>query len=93
MFNLASFGLGFIAGFGTGFVSREIVSASKNALKPLAKEFMRTGMQAVEKSREAFAHVGEAIEDLVAEVRTESQEVKEAKTGPSKKKKTVAAKA
>jgi len=98
MFNLTSFGLGFVAGFGTGFVSREIVNASKDALKPLAKEVMRSGMQIIEKSRETFAHVGEALEDLFAEVRSESQEAeksreKDLKTRRIKQKTSVAAEA
>lgn len=98
-FNIPSFGLGFIAGFGAGFVSREIASAAKEGLKPLTKEVMRTGMQVVEKGKEAAAHVGEAIEDLLAEVRQEAKAgnekvaTKQPKAAKTKKKAPVAKKA
>lgn len=86
MFNIPSFGFGFVIGFGAGFVSREITSATKATIKPVAKEVIRSGMQALDKSREAFAHIGEAIEDLVAEVRSEKARTETPTTSKVQKK-------
>lgn len=94
MLNLPSFGIGFVVGFGTGFVSREIAGAAKRGLKPVAKEMVRSGIQVVDKSREAFAHVGEAFEDLVAEIRSEGKSTAtETKPAKTTKKKPAPAKA
>lgn len=93
MFHFSSFGLGFIAGFGTGFLSREIVELAKEKLKPVAKEAMRVSLDAIEKGKEFVAHAGEAIEDLLAEIKSESKaavQEKDAKTAKSRKKTSAA---
>lgn len=77
MFNLPSFGIGFVVGFGTGFVSREIANASRDTLKPLAKEVVKTSMNAVDKGKEAVAHFSELVEDLIAEIRSDDKAAKQ----------------
>lgn len=71
-FNFQSFGLGFVSGFATGLVARELTSVTTSALKPVARAFVKTGVLAYERLKESVAHVGEAIEDIVAEVQVET---------------------
>lgn len=77
MFNVASFTVGFAAGFGTGFISREIASTGTTVLRPMVKGTMKTAAAIYQKGRSALATIGESFDDLVAEVRTELNMQKE----------------
>lgn len=69
LFNIPSFGVGFLAGFVSGFSTRELVAAAR----PFARGVVKMSIQAMDKSREVAAHIGEGFDDLVAEVRSEME--------------------
>lgn len=83
LFNLQSFGLGFVSGFVTGVVARELSSVASSTLKPVIRAVVKTTVLSYERFKESMAHMGEAIEDIVAEVRSESLETVES-TGVKK---------
>ena len=70
-FNGPSFGIGFAAGFGTGFFAREMTKTVGVGFKPISKAVVKTSIQLLEKLRETLALAGETFEDLVAEARSE----------------------
>lgn len=72
MFSLQSFGVGFITGFATGLITRELTAVSATALKPLARGIVKSGYMAAHKVRESLALVGEAIDDIAAEVKSDA---------------------
>lgn len=72
MFNVQSFGVGFITGFATGLVTRELTAVTGTALKPLARGVVKSGYMAAQKVRESLALVSEAIDDIAAEVKSET---------------------
>jgi uncharacterized membrane protein len=85
--NLPSFGFGFVAGFGAGFFTREIVKAGRKSFEPVFKAAVKNTMVAIERGRESVAHLGETFEDLVAEARTElGMQSPLAATGPGSEK-------
>jgi|GEM_PF-3115912 len=90
MFNFSRFSAGFVIGFGTGFVSRDLMSSGPSIVKPVIKGFMKAGVNLLEKSRESIAGFAETIEDLLAEVRSE-QVTKETPKAASKKASTAPA--
>jgi len=51
-----------------------IAPALKRSGRPLAKSLIKGGIVLYEKGREAVSGAGEAMEDLIAEVRTENAE-------------------
>ena len=69
MFGGPSFFGGFLVGFGTGFVSREITRIGLAVAKPLTKSFVKAAVSSLEKGKESIAYFGESFEDLVAEVK------------------------
>lgn len=69
--NVPSFAAGFVAGFGTGFISREVARVGVAGLRPVTKSVIKSGMLAVERCREALSIAGETFEDLVAEARAD----------------------
>lgn len=71
LMSIPSFSMGFIAGFGTGFLSRELVSTGAAVLRPVTKIAVKSSMIVFEKSRETLAHFSETLEDLVAEAKSE----------------------
>jgi hypothetical protein len=73
MFKNSRFSTGFVIGFGAGFVSRDLMASSGSVFRPLVKGFLKTGVALAEKGRESLAHVLETVEDLLAEVRSESK--------------------
>jgi hypothetical protein len=70
-FNGPSFGLGFAAGFGSGYFAREMTKTLGIGFKPISKAVVKTSIQLLEKLRETLALAGETFEDLVAEARSE----------------------
>lgn len=71
MIGIPNFGLGFAAGFGVGFVTRDLASASESMVRPFVKFLVKSSMRAMEKTKETMAHFSESFDDLVAEARTE----------------------
>lgn len=70
-FNGPSFGIGFAAGFGTGYFAREMTKTIGVGFKPISKAVVKTGIQLLEKFRETLSLAGETFEDLIAEARSE----------------------
>jgi hypothetical protein len=66
--------VGIAVGLGVAALIKEVAPAFKGAGRPLAKAAIKSGIIALDKSREAAAHVRETYEDLVAEVRSEMEE-------------------
>ena len=91
LFNFQSFGLGFISGFATGVIARELGTVSGSALKPIAKALIKTGVIAMQKARESLAHMGEAMEDIIAEVTAETTATINTSAGVPKSKKVMGA--
>jgi hypothetical protein len=92
------FVLGFAVGFGTGVTVRGHEAGIKNTLRPMAKWAMKSSLTMAEKSKEAMARFGEAVQDLSAEVRNElktrrekpeTRVGKKMKTGAIKRKRKV----
>lgn len=77
MFSISSFTAGFVAGFGTGFISRELASTGATVFRPMVKGTMKTAVALFQKGRGALATIGESFEDLVAEVRSELNQQRE----------------
>lgn len=76
---LASFGVGFVAGFGTGFLSREVFPFAREILNPISRVTMKATVKVLEKSREGLSRMGEAVEDIFAEVKQELKKEKQRK--------------
>lgn len=72
MLKASKFSTGFLVGFGAGFVSRDLIANGSSYFKPSIKGVMRVGMKLVEKGRESIASFTETLEDLMAEVRSET---------------------
>ena len=68
---MRGFSLGFMVGFGTGFMAREIFPVMKELGTPIARITSKSGVKVFEYTREAIARIGENLEDIVAEVRAE----------------------
>ncbi len=78
MFSIPSFSAGFAVGFGTGFISRELVTTGTTIFRPVVKGTMKTAVALFQKGRGAVATLGESFEDLVAEVRSELNQTRRA---------------
>jgi hypothetical protein len=63
-----SFFVGLAAGVTAGLV---LPKPGRPVLRPLTKGAMKSAMLALRKGQEGVAHIGEALDDLVAEVRSE----------------------
>ena len=66
-----SFVAGFVTGLGAGVTFREIVPTLGSVARPLVKSTIKSGYFAFEKSRETMAHMGESIQDILAEAKSE----------------------
>ena len=71
IFNGASFGFGFLAGFGAGVLAREIFATASSVVAPVSRRVARAGVHVAERGKEVVAGIGESFEDLVAEVEAE----------------------
>ena len=65
------FASGFALGLGAGLLGPKVLPVAADAARPLLKASVKAGLLAIERGREAAAHVKEAIEDGVAEARSE----------------------
>jgi hypothetical protein len=68
---MKKFIVGLCLGIGAGIAGRELAPAVKRIGKPFAKAAIKGGIQALEKGIEVASHMGETLEDMVAEVRSE----------------------
>lgn len=68
---------GIIAGIGAVLLAPVIIPVVAGIGKPIAKSIIKGGIVAYEKSRGAFAELGETWEDIVAEAKAEIAESKE----------------
>ncbi|OUL18109.1 MULTISPECIES: DUF5132 domain-containing protein [unclassified Nostoc] len=68
---------GIIAGIGAVLLAPVLLPVVAGIGKPLAKSLIKGGILAYEKSKGAFAELGETWEDMVAEARAEIAEDRE----------------
>jgi cell pole-organizing protein PopZ len=68
---MKKFVVGLCLGIGAGIAGRELAPAVKRIGKPFAKAAIKGGIQALEKGIEVASHMGETLEDMIAEVRSE----------------------
>jgi hypothetical protein len=68
-----NFVVGVTAALAATVIAPVLIPAIKRGSRPLAKSLIRGGILLYEKGREAVANAGEAMEDVVAEVRAETQ--------------------
>ncbi|MBW4646288.1 MAG: DUF5132 domain-containing protein [Goleter apudmare HA4340-LM2] len=68
---------GIIAGIGAVLLAPVLLPVVTGIGKPIAKSLIKGGIVAFEKSRGAFAELGETWEDIIAEARAELAESKE----------------
>ncbi|MBW4564681.1 MAG: DUF5132 domain-containing protein [Mojavia pulchra JT2-VF2] len=68
---------GIIAGIGAVLLAPVLLPVVAGIGKPLAKTLIKGGLVAFEKSKGAFAELGETWEDMVAEARAEIAEDRE----------------
>lgn len=68
---------GLIAGIGAVILAPVILPIVAGIGKPIAKSIIKGGIVAYEKSKGAFAELGETWEDIVAEAKAELAESKE----------------
>lgn len=67
---------GIIAGIGAVLLAPVVIPVVVGIGKPIAKSIIKGGLVAYEKSKGAFAELGETWEDIVAEARAEIAEEK-----------------
>ncbi|MBH8554432.1 DUF5132 domain-containing protein [Nostocaceae cyanobacterium CENA357] len=68
---------GIIAGIGAVLLAPVIIPVMAGIGKPIAKSLIKGGIVAYEKSKGAFAELGETWEDILAEAKAELAEDKE----------------
>ncbi|AUT04147.1 DUF5132 domain-containing protein [Nostoc sp. CENA543] len=68
---------GIIAGIGAVLLAPVLLPVIAGVGKPIAKSIIKGGIVAYEKSKGAFAELGETWEDIVAEAKAELAEAKE----------------
>ncbi len=68
---------GIIAGIGAVLLAPVVIPVVANVGKPFAKTLIKGGIVLYEKSKGAFAELGETWEDMVAEARAEIADSKQ----------------
>lgn len=68
---------GIIAGIGAVILAPVVIPVVAGVGKPIAKSLIKGGLVLYEKSKGAFAELGETWEDMVAEARAELAESKQ----------------
>lgn len=71
---------GIIAGIGAILLAPVLIPVVAGIGKPIAKSLVKGGIVAYEKSRGAFAEMGETWEDIIAEAKAEIAEDRETPT-------------
>lgn len=64
-------GKGMAIGLGAALLAPMAIAALSGVARPLARAVVKSGIVLYEKGREAMAEVGEVVDDLVAEARSE----------------------
>ncbi|MBW4506159.1 MAG: DUF5132 domain-containing protein [Scytonematopsis contorta HA4267-MV1] len=72
---------GIIAGIGAVLLAPVLIPVIAGVGKPVAKSVIKGGLFVFEKSKGAFAELGETFEDIVAEARAEMAEAKQLPAG------------
>ncbi len=62
---------GVVAGIGALLLAPVVIPVVAGMGKPAAKAMIKEGLRLYEKSKESFAEMGEMLEDLVAEAKSE----------------------
>src|SRR4051794_28664978 len=62
---------GFVTGFGTGYLAHDRMPELRSIAAPAVKLFLRSGIRAMERSREGMTQLAEVLQDLIAEVQHE----------------------
>ena len=62
---------GLAIGIGAAVLAPVVIPIIASVAKPLAKAAIKGGIQMLERGKEAFAEVGEVVEDMVAEAKSE----------------------
>lgn len=68
-----NFVIGLTAGLTATVLGPVLMPALRRGARPLAKSAIRGGMLLYQKGREAVAHSGEAVEDILAELHAEEE--------------------
>lgn len=71
---------GLVAGIGALILAPVVIPVVAGIGKPIAKSLIKSGIVVYEKSKGAFAELGETWEDIVAEARAEIAEAQETPT-------------
>ncbi len=72
---------GIIAGIGAVLLAPVLIPVIAGVGKPVAKSVIKGSLFVFEKSKGAFAELGETFEDIVAEARAEMAEAKQLPAG------------
>jgi hypothetical protein len=70
-----------LLGLGAAIVVPAVVPVVATAMKPLFKGAIKVGVSLYDKGNEAIAEIGEVLEDLVAEAKSEMAEEQKATAG------------
>jgi hypothetical protein len=68
---------GLVVGIGALIFAPVVASAAAGMLKPVAKAGIKGGLRLYESGKESIAGVGEAVDDLLAEAKSELHREKE----------------
>jgi hypothetical protein len=71
VFGEGSLGLSLLIGVGAAVLAPVLMPGVATAARPLLKGAMKLGVTLYEKGNEAVAEAGEAVEDLIAEAKSE----------------------
>ncbi len=65
---------GLAIGIGAAILAPAVLPVIAGALKPLAKAAIKSGILLYEKGKETVAEIGEIVDDIVAEAKSEMQQ-------------------
>ena len=74
---------GLAIGIGAAVLGPAVLPVIASVAKPVAKAAIKGGIILYEKGKEAFAEMGEVVEDLVAEAKSEVEEAHKAAAAAS----------
>lgn len=71
---MKKFVFGLCVGIGAGIAGREVAPTIRRIGKPFTKAALKVTLQALERGIEAASHLGESLDDLIAEAKAEIEE-------------------
>lgn len=74
-----------LVGVGVALVAPTVLPAIGAAIRPLAKSVIKGGVLLYDTVKESIAEAGEQVNDMVAEVRAEVEEVEESPETPRRR--------